>query len=791
MFVLLKEEPTRFLSSLRESLYNLICFDLSAKERLERLGISRADASEKFPLSIECNGFANHVPKIIDLSRDATPYVNKLCKFYGRFLNTGLELRIEYEETWFKCSICGKVFEMLQNDRKFGEQYKSPYNCISPNCKAKGQRDFKLDQEMSKSREIRTFSIGDNEITKPITIKCVILQNIPYFIEAVRDINIEERVELTGFLRVDSKDINHTRKEDYEFSYYIETTGIKKVEDQKLDLKIINDLKSKIQENPNFIIDLINDFYPYTKYIYESFIAKLLICLSWVTSNAFRKGSTKRNSINLILGGHTGTVKTSEIDNYRRILGANQVLRLSSQEITGKGLVPTSSRANNEKDLVLRYGPLRYQSRKLLVLDEAQYLTEIHLQQHKVLEEGRINKATDGSIIDAEAEGSVIHLINYVSNEDEKFDYKKKLLENLPKNYRAQPSILERMDSHFAMPPISETINELLSLRSFEIPEKEFSEVIDLNYLQQAKILYTEFNDKKIDKGIRKKINEIASILDKKSKIRTPRQRKILVKYIKAIACLHLRDNVIEDDLDFLKKHLAHTIIPFYDNPAISTLREPEMDRIFQWTLRILIEIKDEIYIPDHVNLIRECLRNNFFPGNPEDSMIQTTDFMDNFMPDAKNTRNSKYITLLERNAKFIESLNLIQCQIKTKTAIVKKDYYLINKSIIETGKEESKVIKEEPVAPKVEIIHKRYDLANYLDGEKNEFDICELYSDIKDMYELNNFGDLEKESILQALSTREKPAPISLINEAFKIFEKREIIQSVGKKVKWNKTWQ
>ncbi len=675
LFDTLRNKSSKFIEALREALYNLVCFDSFVKEKLIAFQISSlAEASEKFPLWIDYNGFEHYLPAIIDHTRDATPYVNKISRFIGRFLSTSLELRIEYEQTFFRCLICGKTFEMPQVDKKFGEPYRVPNSCIDRNCKASKQKDFKLETDKSKSHEIRTFYLGDNDITKTIERKCVILQNIPYFVEVARNINIDEQVEVIGFLRVDSREINNTRKEDYEFSYYIEVISLRKMEDKKLDFDIISDLKSKIQKNPDIVIELINDFYPYTKYLYESFIAKLLIALSWITSNSFRKESSKRNSINVIIGGHTGTIKTSEIENLRRILGPSQIIRLSAQEVTEKGLVPTSSRANNEKDLVLRYGAFRWGSKKLLVLDETQYLTEKNLQQHKCLEEGRIDKATDGSLINAEAEGSVIHLLNYISNENEKYDYSKNLLENLPKAYRAQPSILERLDSHFAMPPISETIIDVLTLRDPYMPVKEFPDIVDLNYLEYAKILYKEFNDKKIDKKMQNKIRDIATILDKTSKIRTPRQRKIIKKYIKGIACLHLRDNIEDYDLEFLKRHLVHTIIPFYDNPAINTLREPDMDRIFQWTLRLLTEIKEEIFIPDHVKLIRECVRNNFFPGKTSESLMTQSNSIDNYMPDTENTRNSRYMSLLEKNEKFIEGLKWMRCQIKTKTAFAKRD---------------------------------------------------------------------------------------------------------------------
>jgi len=159
--------------------------------------------------------------------------------------------------------------------------------------------------------------------------------------------------------------------------------------------------------------------------------------------------------------------------------------------------------------------------------------------------------------------------------------------------------------------------------------------------------------------------------------INTPREFAVLLKIIKAISALRLKTTVDVSDLEFLKKHLIHTIIPFHENRAINRERIINMNKIFQHTFKLLTELHDHISISEHVKFIKEYLKNHYFSLIPE-GPLEPYGLYD-YIGKENNKSNAKYKVLFEdpQNIDFIHNqgylIDIINIKNKT-TYFLKKE---------------------------------------------------------------------------------------------------------------------
>ena len=671
--ILFRQDPHKFLEYFRGRLYDRLLYDIDVKDLFENFGI-KAEDLYIIPDAIDLD---NLIPEVNDFSEDLTIYKERVCRFIGRYMNIGLYQAIEFKKIIYQCQLCGNEFEIIPTYRKTREQYQIPTFCMNVRCKGKKSRnDIRILEEKSSIFEVRSFMIGDIDINKSIyEKKCIILKNIPYFIEKAKTLNLNEEIEVLGILHIDPADI-YLRKEEHEILYYIEVLDIKPKESKIRDDNIINQLKEELERDPDYCNEIIDSIHPYSKNIYDYFSVKLLMCLSVITCDSWDERENKRNSLNVIIGGHKGLLKTRIGRAIQEILGQNVFGIIYGSNTTSKGLIPTAQRNNSQKDLVKRYGALAYFNKNILLIDEAQYLKEDSLECLKCLDDGKIARALDGTIINASTKESVILSLNY-KTENEAYDYSKSLIENLgfPED---QLSILDRFDLHYAIPNLKEKINKILFRRSFKpIIHIESKERI-YNYLFEAKRLYSEgiiITPELI--SIIEELNNFFFQKNKPNRIITPREPIILAKIIKGICALRFKKEVDNSDIEYLKKHLIHTIIPFQGNDSLIDIRIIEMDEIFKKTIILLTELYQEIPIADHIEFIREFLESHYFPyPDPimKDPLI--TYKINEFIGPENNLSNWKYRELIEKpkNIEYIKQLGYI---------IGKKDkatYFIYNK---------------------------------------------------------------------------------------------------------------
>jgi len=673
---LFKKDPTKFLTEIQNGLYNIITFNLEIKEIFEKYSITREDLHIiPDPTNLEIL-----VPEIEDFSIDLTKFVGKIIRIIGRSQNTALETRVEWKTMIYQCKICSATFESIDPFHQIGEKYDTPTRCTNPRCKASLKRDFRFLEDKSESYEIRYFTIADRDLNHALNEKeCIILQNISYFVEKMKHTILEGDVEVLGILRRDATDLFKFRRDEQSFSYYIKVLDMKPKESNRINNEMIKNLRSKLKKDPDYREELIDSIHSYSSRIFEYFIVKLIMCITYITGDSWWLNGKKRksrNTINSIIGGHTGTLKSSIVGELKDILGNINFGIIYAQDTTNIGLIPTVQRSNRkDKDLVKRLGILRYYHRKTVVIDESQYLNEKGWRSHKYLENGFISRGLDGTTINEPCEGSVIHLRNYKGNKNECYDYSKSLHKNLGEIIEKEPSHLERFDLHYAIPPITKRIEKILGKRDVKSLKENHTMEELFNYLTEAKRIYPEV---KISLELNNVIEKLKNaILDskKENKIRSPRNLHILTKLVKAISALNLKEDADYSDLEFLKEYLIDAMIPFYDIQIVKHQKSINIRKIFNRTFSLLQELFIHIPISDHINFIREFLRSHFFQyPDPDIKDPAITRKINEYMPSATNKSNHKYRDLIEDTEiiKSVEKSGYVIGKIGKKTHFIK-----------------------------------------------------------------------------------------------------------------------
>ncbi len=692
---LFQENIDSFLDYFKEVLYERLKFFPEINEILKKFNIM----PENLHIIFDCVDLELLIPEINDTSIDLTEYRGKLCRFIGRYLNIGLDSLTEFRKMVFQCQICSSEFETIPIYRKTREKYQTPTFCINPRCKAKSKRDFRLIREKCETFEKRIFTIGDIDINKTIDErKCVILNDITYFIEKVKSINLNEVIEVLGILHIDTADI-FSNKDEHEIFYYIEVLDIQPKESKIIDKNIIKELKNQIKKEPDYCNEIVDSIHPYSKGIYDYFPIKLISCLAFITCDSWNEKENIRNSLNGIIGGHTGTLKSRIGLACQDILGHSSFVIIYGGNTTAKGLIPTAQRNNQEKNLVKRFGAFAYCNKKVLLVNEGHYLKDDAWECFKYLDDGVIIRALDGTMINVSAKESVLVFLNY-KTENETYDYSKNLIENIgiPKE---QLSILERFDLHYSIPNLKRRINRILYRRSFrQINNVESKERI-YNYLFEAKRLYEEGII--ISQNLIKVIEELNNNMfqEKKiDKIISPREPIILTKIIKSISALRFKKEVDDSDIEYLKKHLINTIIPFQNNDFVEKIRIIDTNEIFRKTIALLSELHTEIPISMHIDFMREFLESHYFPYHDfqiEDPAI--TNKINEYMPEETSLeKNNKYRVLLEdsENIKYIEKLDYNIGIKNNKTHFINKKF--LNDIILNRIKEILKDNKNRPI---------------------------------------------------------------------------------------------
>lgn len=616
------------------------------------------------------------------IQKDVSRRVAKFIKFIDYFGDFMLQKETYAKKIVYKCLSC---FSEITVKQKPFEDLRFPDGCIRPKCSNHNKTTKKYYEELqdkSKIREIRTFNLIDDNQN---TIKCVIFSGCDYFDKVIKNKNIQTRqlIEVIGILWTykDEKDLKNRRK------YYIEVNNLKPAtEIFEIDETIIKEIKYRLSLDNTYFEKIIDDTNPLTRGIYEFLIVKELNTFLYETSDSWDEKAKFRQSLNAIYGGPPGNYKSSTIRMFQEIVGANNFGSLKGGDITDAGLVPTTQRT--DKDMVRRLGALSYYNRKVLFIDEAQDMKTKARRDLKHLEDGFIPKSSDGEIINAPCKLSVGLGMNLMSI-DNLYDTSKTLCENInfPEDEKA---ILERFDCFYAIPeqtPLTEKVIFERLMRGGV--ERNIPVNYIFNYMTEIKRIYSEgiTDSPELIETFRKLYY---SFLKRGSKAKLKsREINSLRKIIRAVAGLRLKSVSDVSDLEYVRKHLLHIMIPLRGSKIfLKKERTIDIEEVYMRTLILLMELSDFIFIEEHINEIRIFLQNHYFSedagGWLEEVLTQQkienrlNPEINEYMPsDTGLNLNTKYRTILEKKETndFINSNGFIVKVYKKKTCFVKTEY--------------------------------------------------------------------------------------------------------------------
>jgi len=130
----------------------------------------------------------------------------------------------------------------------------------------------------------------------------------------MKDTILEGDFEVLGILRRDATDLLKFKRDEQSFSYYIKVIDMKQKKSKIITYEIIENLRNRLSKDQNYREELIDSIHSYSSGIFEYFIVKLIRYITYITGDSWWLNGKKRksrNTINSIIGGHTGTLKSS------------------------------------------------------------------------------------------------------------------------------------------------------------------------------------------------------------------------------------------------------------------------------------------------------------------------------------------------------------------------------------------------------------------------------------------------------------------------------------------------
>jgi len=652
---------------------------------------------EEIHLCFNLETIKEDIPLYQNLSLGTKPYVNKLTRIIARFNDLELYREDVAIIITYTCFLCGANIEIRQFKVRRGK-YKKPTFCIKSNCRAKGSGDFFV-KKIEKYHEMGGFKISDIDFSKRKEMECYTFLNFDYFSKKMQEINLNDVIDIIGIIKLDASDVG-TRKEDQKIQEYVKIIDFNPTELKTTDPNIIKGLYENFRSDKDYHHRILNSIHPLTKGIYTFLIFKIVILLGLISADSWDSVVKNRCSINYIVGSIPSLFKGSISAAFRRIVGINNMGNISGLNSTPKAFLPTSQRGK-DKDFQIRFGAFAYNNKRLLIVDEAKNMlgNKDLSEPIKDLEDGVINRGSDGTILHAECKLCVGFLMNYTSEEQfEGYDYSKTLRENL---CNIAESTLQRIDLHYTMLNLPIQIEEVLERRIFRNDETILEDERSYNYINEVKRIYPL---QKISKSMENKIIAYMKLLRIERGINRQniRELRTLIKLLCGISAIRLKTEVDESDLEYLQKHLVNLMIPFFEYDKVRELKSKliDMNEIYLNTFKLLTEIKDEIPIFEHISLIRQFLEAHYFPY--PDSVIKDpaiTNKIDKYMKSETGlTDNQKYKTLLENkeNVKYIENIGYVRANKGNKTHFIKQNY--LNEVIINRIREIFKDNKNKPI---------------------------------------------------------------------------------------------
>lgn len=677
---------------------------------------------EQLHLTFDIEGVESLIPIYEHFTQGTRIYKGILLRIRALFSSLILDRETIASEIEFFCTSDHKT--QKKQHRALRGKYRFPTFCMKKGCKYTAKRDFRIIKNVEEY-ERGYFRIHERDATQ-LELDCYTFLNYDYFSDKVKNLNINDEIEIIGIIKDDFSELESS-KDNQRIQQFIEVIDFHAIHLKKTDPEIVKNLYEQFKKDENYHHKILDSINPFSRGFYEFFILKLIALLAIGTSDSWGAAIEKRNTNNAIIGSTGGQLKGSILRAFQAIMGINQCGIISGLDTTRAGLIPTSQRGNEKEALILRYGALAYYNHWLLSIDEAQYMLmkkEV-FSKTKYLEDGFIERAMDGGIVNAECKLALLLLMNYSfsKNEEEEYDYDLTLVANLKYVFSSE---LQRFDLHYAIPTLPDIFVKVLEHRIFDKSFTPIDHNVSFNYVIEYRRLVK--NGVKLDK-IQKEIEDYIEDLRSNREGRRStniREFRILLKLVAGVAAMRLKEEADLSDLEYIKKHLVNYMIPFFDSDNIRTMRTISTKEIYQRVVKLLSEIKPIIPISLIIEMIQQQLKAFYFPRlieHGDRSLSQEFDgnvfkminpsldneslkelkekylqYIGDEFRDSKQNRpdltlqNHQFRKEYEdpENVQFIENLGFIRTKVNNKSTLIKKAWLtdIIRNRVLATFKD-------------------------------------------------------------------------------------------------------
>lgn len=672
-----KNNPEQFIEDFQNRLFNRLTFEPDVKELFELYQL-KASNLHIIPDNKE---FENLIPRIKDLVRNKTKFLEKFCFFEARYMTMGIDKDNRFSKIKYRCNLCLAEFDVIYL-KNIEKKIKKANFCINGKCK---NTDFDVIKSESDSFEMGSFLIDNLDYNKSGNfVNCYILNNIDYFDERIKSINLGEEVEILGILHINYSDLFSRTEKNQRFDYYIEVYDVKPKKLKFFDDSILQKLEKKLKEESSYLEKLIDAIYPLTYLIDIYYPIKLLNVLSFITGGSWNFPDNIRNTLNVIIGGPKSTYKSSISRNLESILGRRHYLvHEVNKAMTKAGLIGTTQRDSNKLTPMVRYGVLPIMSNGTIVLDESQRTQEDNIDVLRCLERGRVDVHQDGTSFSGETKESIVLSQNFTINNDGSFNHTESLFKNLGWKDNNCESRLERFDLLYII-PVPDTFIKLrtleneskksknvlleeiafdLELEDFDFP-REISSIKDkieyllYHYFHRAKEIYREIE---LPEDIKDDLRNLYrnALIDKQDRYKTDtdvniRSLNICYKVLKGLSSLRFFKKVINTSFNYFRKKAMKFIIPFRDSELINT-KQIDMDTIFKEILSKMTQ--NEITIKAYIEEIKAYIKRTYY--NDKSNEMFEHEITDYIGPDY-NLNNYEFKKLLKNNEDWMHKKGFV-----------------------------------------------------------------------------------------------------------------------------------
>jgi len=510
-------------------------------------------------------------------------------------------------------------------------------------------------------------------------LNCIILDNINYFLEKTKTINLGEDVETLGILRINYFDLK-TRKEKQRFEYYLEVLDVQPKKSKTFNPSIMTTLKEKLKSDSIYFEKLIDAIHPLTYLIDIYYPMKLLNAISFITGGSWNTKDHIRDTLNIILAGTKTTFKSSIARSFETVIGKRHYLLFEvNKKVTAPGLIGTTQRDANKTTPTIRYGILLVYSNGTIVWDEAQKMSSEILDLFRCLEKGNTGGIQEALLFVGPARESITLIQNCVINKDGTYNHDFSLFTNLGWDDKNSESRLERFDLLYIIPSpdtfikigilnnerklsrgvLLEEIANDLELKDYVFPKdiktiQKKIEYLLYHYFHGAKEFYRKVELLEKEKEVLRKLYEEA-LQDKEDQFKTDtdiniRSLNICYKILKSLSSLRFIETVGPTSYNIFKKKCMKFILPFRNSELIDT-KQIDMNEVFKETFKKIT--KDEVMIKEFIDEIRKYMKRIYYNDKSEEIFEEEIEDYINSEPTLKD--NYEFKKLLKNNEKWLK----------------------------------------------------------------------------------------------------------------------------------------